>query len=95
LSLQLHAREHGQLPATLEALVKAGYLASLPADPFANEVPLGYRRDPASVREAILWSPWMDEVDQEGRVAISGEDAPATGDMVFRITVPAGGAKAP
>jgi hypothetical protein len=40
LALQLHYREHGQFPASLDELVKQGYLKSIPADPFGKGEPL-------------------------------------------------------
>ena len=36
LACQLHYREHGEFPASLDDLVKSGYLKSIPADPFGK-----------------------------------------------------------
>jgi hypothetical protein len=66
LALQLHYREHGAFPASLEELVKNGYLKSIPIDPFGKGGPFHYRREPGPRGAAVVWSVWIDGVDQAG-----------------------------
>jgi len=66
LALQLHYREHGEFPASLDELAKRGYLKSIPPDPFGKGEPFRYRREPASQGGAVVWSIWTDGVDQGG-----------------------------
>jgi hypothetical protein len=66
LALQLHYREHGTFPASLEELVKKGDLKSIPIDPFGKGEPFRYRREPGPRGAAVVWSVWIDGVDQGG-----------------------------
>jgi hypothetical protein len=88
LSLQLYHREHGQFPATLDELVKGGYLKSIPADPFGKGEPFHYRREADPLQGAILWSVWTDGIDQNGKIEVSRDREGASGDKVFRIASP-------
>jgi hypothetical protein len=86
LALQLHYREHGEFPASLNELVKKGYLKSIPVDTFGKGEPLRYRREPAPERGATLWSVWVDGIDQNGTEAERLMEDP--GDWVVRVRVP-------
>jgi hypothetical protein len=66
LALQLHYREHGFFPASLEDLVKNRYLKSIPVDPFGKGEPFRYRREPGTHGAAVVWSVWLDGIDQGG-----------------------------
>jgi hypothetical protein len=66
LALQLHYREHGEFPASLDELVKNGYLKSIPPDPFGKGEPFRYRCEPGPRGAAVVWSVWIDGVDQGG-----------------------------
>jgi hypothetical protein len=83
LALQLHYREHGQFPASLDELAKKGYLKSIPTDPFGKGEPFRYRREPAPQNGAVLWSVWKDGIDQGGLDLHKWE-----GDWSLRISVP-------
>jgi hypothetical protein len=82
LALQLHYREHGKFPASLDELVKQGYLKSIPFDPFGKGEPFRYRREPDSKKGAVVWSVWVDGIDQGG-FDVSGSD-----DWGTRVAVP-------
>jgi hypothetical protein len=66
LALQLHYREHGSFPASLDELVKKGYLKSIPIDPFGKGEPFRYRLEPGPKGAAIVWSVWLDGIDRGG-----------------------------
>jgi len=66
LALQLYFREHGEFPASLDELVKRGYLKSIPPDPFGRGEPFRYRRESAPRGGAVVWSIWADGIDQGG-----------------------------
>jgi len=66
LALQLHYREHGAFPTSIDELVKNGYLKSIPPDPFGKGEPFRYRREPGPRGAAVVWSVWIDGVDQGG-----------------------------
>jgi hypothetical protein len=66
LALQLYFREHGDFPASLDELVKRGYLKLIPPDPFGNGEPFRYRRESGPNGAAIVWSVWLDGIDQGG-----------------------------
>lgn len=72
LALQLNYREHGSFPASLAELVKNGYLKSIPIDPFGKGQAFRYRREPESHGAAVVWSVWIDGVDQAGIDLIGG-----------------------
>jgi hypothetical protein len=65
-ALQLHYREHGAFPATLDELVKNGYLKAIPADTFGQGEPFHYRREAGPQQGALLWSVYVDGIDQNG-----------------------------
>lgn len=88
LALELYHREHGQFPAALDALVKEGYLKSIPADPFGKGEPFRYRREGDARQGAILWSVWTDGIDQSGKIDADRELEAASGDKIFRIVSP-------
>jgi hypothetical protein len=83
LALQLHFREHGEFPASLDELVKNGYLKAIPADPFGKGEPFHYRREPAPQQGALLWSVYVDGIDQNGADVRWGN-----GDWTVRVRVP-------
>jgi hypothetical protein len=83
LALQLHYREHHEFPASLEDLVKDGYLNSIPADPFGKGEPFHYRREADHKRGAVLWSVYTDEIDQNG-AELHGDN----GDWDIHVRVP-------
>jgi hypothetical protein len=66
LALQLHFREHGGFPASLDDLVRRGYLKSIPPDPFGKGEPFRYRCESAPRGDAVVWSIWTDGIDQGG-----------------------------
>ena len=88
LVLELYAREHGELPANLEALVKAGYLKSIPADPFGKGEPMHYRRAEKAADGGLVWSVWLDGIDQEGKTCISEHRPQSHGDKCFEVRIP-------
>jgi hypothetical protein len=88
LALQLYYREHRQFPATLDALVKIGYLKSIPADPFGKGEPFHYRRETNSLEGAVLWSIWTDGIDQQGKLDVRRDETDGTGDRIYKIAVP-------
>jgi hypothetical protein len=85
LALQLHYREHGSLPTSLDELVKNGYLKSIPIDPFGKGEPFHYRLEQGPKGPAVVWSVWLDGIDQ------GGFDLPD--DLALRVVPP--GANAP
>jgi hypothetical protein len=88
LALELYHREHGHFPAQLDELVQAKYLAAIPADPFGKGEPFHYRREADPAKGALLWSVWIDGVDQEGKVEVDSQREAGPGDKVFRILTP-------
>jgi hypothetical protein len=84
LALQLHFREHGEFPASLNELVKNGYLKEIPADPFGKGEPFHYRRETDPQRGAVVWSVWTDGIDQDGREELHD----GRGDWIVRVMVP-------
>jgi hypothetical protein len=88
LALELYHREHGHFPAALDELVKAGYLKSIPADPFGKGEPLRYRLEADPQRGAVLWSVWIDGIDQNGKIAVDPQREAGPGDKIFRIANP-------
>jgi hypothetical protein len=88
LALQLHYREHGQFPATLDELVRNGYLTSVPADPFGKGEPFRYRREPNARGEAVLWSVAKDGIDQQGRLDVFRDHSDGKGDRIFKVQAP-------
>jgi len=94
LALELSAREHAELPNDLEALVKQGYLKSIPADPFGKGEPMHYRRAEKPADGGLVWSVWTDGVDQEGKVCVSENQASTDGDKCFEVRMPPIGKRA-
>jgi type II secretory pathway pseudopilin PulG len=88
LALELYHREHGRFPAVLDAIVKAGYLKSIPADPFGKGEPFRYRLEADPKQGAILWSVWIDGIDQNGKIQVDPQREIGAGDKIFRIATP-------
>ncbi|HET6328193.1 MAG TPA: hypothetical protein VFG04_26145, partial [Planctomycetaceae bacterium] len=68
-------------------LVSAGYFKSVPADPFGKGEPFHYRRGANSI-EGLLWSVWIDGVDQGGKAIADTAPEQSPGDKCFLIKVP-------
>jgi hypothetical protein len=88
LALQLYFREHGQFPATLDELVRNGYLKSIPADPYGPGGPFHYRRDSNPQDGAVLWSVAKDGINQHGRLDLWREHSDGSGDQIFQVRPP-------
>jgi len=78
-----HAAERGSLPESLDELVQAGYLDSVPDDPFGAG-PLSYRR----AGEGFLLYSWGENLTDDGGVQGLGQDGDPrmwadNGDWVF------------
>jgi hypothetical protein len=91
LALQLNYREHRQFPATLDGLVKNGYLKSIPADPFGKGEPFHYRRETNPQGGAVLWSVWTDGIDQQGKLDVWRDHSGGKGDRIYKIATPVPG----
>ncbi len=91
LALELYAREHNELPADLAQLVKAGYLKTIPADPYGKGESFHYRRGKTRAEGGLLWSVWVDQIDDDGKLCIDPEGASTKGDRCFPISVPSVG----
>jgi hypothetical protein len=87
LALQLHAREHGEFPASLDELVRNGYLKAIPPDPFGKGEPFRYRCE-LNRQDAVLWSVGMDGIDQQGKIDAWRNTRHRTGDEIFKIHAP-------
>ena len=88
LVLELYHREHGHFPAALDDLVKAGYLNSIPADPFGKGEPFRYRLETDPKQGATLWSVWTDGIDQNGKIEVDPQREIGAGDKILRIATP-------
>jgi hypothetical protein len=88
LALELYHREHGHFPAALDDLVKAGYLKSIPADPFGKGEPFHYRLEADPKQGAVLWSVWIDGIDQNGKIEAEPQREAGPGDKIFHIATP-------
>jgi type II secretory pathway pseudopilin PulG len=88
LALQLYYREHGRFPAKLDELVEAKYLPAIPADPYGKGEPFPYRREADPKAGALLWSVWLDGIDQDGKIEADPQRADSPGDKIFRIVSP-------
>ncbi len=84
LALQLYFREHGRFPAALSELVQAGYLKSIPLDPFGKGEPIHYRLIGKSTDRAVVWSVGPDGVNQAGELP-AGTPDPDSPPTVFEI----------
>jgi hypothetical protein len=93
LALQAFSAEQGAYPATLEVLVKAGYLPQLPTDPFALSGSFHYSRKGAGY---LLYSLGPDGKDDGGKPIMDEKDPtkPATslltddhGDIVAGVNI--------
>nr|CAA9299501.1 hypothetical protein AVDCRST_MAG63-5072 [uncultured Armatimonadetes bacterium] len=82
LVLLAYRAERGTYPASLDALVRDGYLARVPDDPFAPSGPLRYRR--VSDTRCVLYSVGPDGRD-DGGTAI--DDPAAGGSKRHRVEV--------
>jgi hypothetical protein len=87
LALQLYFREHGDFPLALPELVKAGYLRSIPLDPFGKGEPIHYRVE-AHPPRAIVWSVGLDGVNKAGKPSVVKGDERSSEDTVFEIVAP-------
>jgi hypothetical protein len=87
LAAQLYFREHAAFPASLDEVVKAGYLKAIPADPFGKGEPIHYRREADPAKGARLWSVWVDGMDQQGNIEV-GDRPNSPGDKVVHLAVP-------
>jgi hypothetical protein len=85
LALLRYRADTARLPAALDELVSAGYLAALPMDPFGDG-PLVYRRQGG---DFVLYSRAVDLDDDGGVPSDWGKDE-AGGDKVFWPVAPAG-----
>ena len=88
VALEFYDRDHGELPPNLEALVRAGYLKSIPADSFGKGEPFHYRRAENPAEGGLLWSVWTDGIDQDGKISVDTHPGDTTGDKCFVIRVP-------
>lgn len=88
LAVELYYREHSRFPAALDELVRAGYLESIPRDPFGRGEPFHYRREADARKSAILWSVWTDGIDQHGTIKADAPRFGDPGDKIFRIASP-------
>jgi hypothetical protein len=95
LALELFVREHGELPADLGELVKGGYLKTIPADPFGKGEPFHYRRGKSGADGGLLWSVWVDQVDDDGKVCVDLQRNDTKGDLCFPIRLPTAGKPSP
>ena len=87
LALQIHFREHGKFPESLDALVGDSFEA-VPLDPFGKGEPLRYRLEEGG--GVTIWSVGADGVDQGGDETVP---SPEKGDLVVRIRRPSAEAK--
>jgi len=78
LATQRYAREHGEYPESLDALVEAGYLAQVPGDPYSDSSLL-YRRTNG---DFLLYSLGADFDDDGGTPSKWGRGEEG-GDQVF------------
>jgi hypothetical protein len=85
LALELYFREHGRFPAALAELVNAGYLKSIPPDPFGKGEPIHYRLAGNSTDRAVLWSVGVDGGNQAGGLPTARTDSRFSPDTVFEI----------
>jgi hypothetical protein len=88
LALQLHYREHSQFPSALTELVKNGYLKSIPPDLSGKGEPFRYRRENDLRQGAVLWSVWLDGIDQEGKLDVWKSTQEGKGDRIVKIDAP-------
>jgi hypothetical protein len=91
LAVERYARERGGYPDHLDHLVQAGYLETIPNDPFGDG-PLTYRKTPTGF---LLYS-WAENLtDEEGTPSVGKDGQPRlwtdNGDWVFWPVVQAGG----
>jgi hypothetical protein len=85
LALQLYAREHGDFPAALPELVKAGYLKSVPLDPYGNGGPMHYRVEGKPAQQVIVWSVGLDGVAKDGKLPVEPVNERTSSITVFAI----------
>jgi hypothetical protein len=85
LALQLYFREHGGFPAALPELVQAGYLKSIPLDPFGKGEPIHYRLQGDAKDRAVVWSVGIDGSNTAGKLPKKPSESEENPDMVFEI----------
>jgi hypothetical protein len=88
VALELYFREHGRFPPSLSELVQAGYLKSIPIDPFGSGEPIHYRVEGSPASNAVVWSVGLEGVNQAGKLPIGRSDERSTNDTVFEIAAP-------
>jgi hypothetical protein len=85
LALQLYFREHGRFPAALSELVQAGYLKSIPSDPFGQGEPIHYRLEGSAPDHAVLWSVSSDGIGTTRKPLAGKSDSRFSAGTVFEI----------
>jgi hypothetical protein len=85
LALQLYFREHGGFPAALPELVHAGYLKSIPLDPFGKGEPIHYRLEGDAKDRAVVWSVGLDGSQAAGKLPTTPNDSYESQLTVFEI----------
>ncbi len=88
LALQLYFREHGSFPPTLAQLVKAGYLKSIPLDPFGKGEQIHYRVEDHPTARAVLWSVGLEGINEADKVRAVKPEPGSNEDTVFEIVTP-------
>jgi hypothetical protein len=88
LALQLHFRERSRFPQALSKLVKAGYLRSIPLDPFGQGEPVHYRLEGGSSDHAIVWSVGLDRITESGKLPTQKVNERISSVTVFEIKAP-------
>jgi hypothetical protein len=83
LAVMRYEKEKGRYPATLQELVKAGFLKKLPIDPYSN-APLVYKKTRSGF---LIYSVGMNLKDDGGKLGLSSRGTPRmwadNGDWVF------------
>jgi hypothetical protein len=85
LALQLYLREHGRFPPVPSDLVAAGYLKTLPRDPFGKGESIHYRLAGNPPECAVVWSVGLDGINAAGKLPAVKTDDRSTSDTVFEI----------
>jgi hypothetical protein len=85
LALQLYFREHGRFPTALPELAHAGYLKSVPLDPFGQGEPIHYRLEGNSTDRAVLWSVGSDGINRAGKLPATQPESSENPNTVFEI----------
>jgi hypothetical protein len=82
LALQLYFREHGRFPAEP---TQAGYLKSLPLDPFGKGEAIHYRLVGTSPDHAVVWSVGPAGINQAGEPPSGAPGSESRPETVFEI----------